>query len=129
MKAASLYMNSQTLTLDGERAFAELYGRLARWTGEIVALQRAGDSAAADDLIERAMTLLTHMDGQIDVSQNYELATRILCLHRFAVRTLVEAKLKPQANEVEGLAPVFVILAETFAAMKSPKSSVPGSAR
>ncbi len=126
MKAAALYMNSQTLTLDGERAFAELYRRLARWSGEILALERAGDSAGADALIERAMTLLTHMDGQIDVARNYEIATRILCLHRFAVRTLVNAKLKVNRKELEGLAQVFVTLGEIFSAIRPPRTSDPG---
>lgn len=115
MKAASLYMKSQTVTLDGERAFAELYGRLARWSGEILELQSRGDNASADALIERAMTLVTYMDGQIDVSQNYDIATRILSLHRFAVRTLVNAKLKVNRDELEGLAQVFVTLGEIFA--------------
>jgi flagellin-specific chaperone FliS len=118
-------MNSQTLTLDAERAFAELYSRLARWSGEILALERAGDSAGADALIERAMTLLTYMDGQIDVTRNYEIATRILCLHRFAVRTLVNAKLKVNPQELEGLAQVFVTLGETFSAIRPPRTADP----
>lgn len=126
------YTQTQNLTLDGERAFEELYTRLARWTQEAAEGHARGDRAVVDAKIDRCILLLGFMDREIDPSQNHEVAYAILSLHRFAIRALIKAKIgaiaKPKdqiaTGELEALPRVFVSLAEIFAAIRERKSSL-----
>jgi flagellin-specific chaperone FliS len=126
------YTQTQNLTLDGERAFEELYTRLARWTQEAAEGQARGDRAVVDAKIERCVSLLGFMDREIDPSQNQEVANAILSLHRFAIGALIKAKIgaiaKPKdqtaSMQLEALPRVFVSLADIFAAMRANKSSL-----
>jgi len=126
------YTQTQNLTLGGERAFEELYTRLARWAQEAAESHGRGDRAEVDARIERCISLLGFMDREIDPSKNHEVANAILSLHRFAIGTLIKAKIgtivKPKDRtatiELEALPRVFVSLAEIFAAMRERKSSL-----
>ncbi len=117
MAASLTYSRMQAITTEGERAFAQLYVRLARWCGELLDLCRAQELQRYDALIERSIYVIGIMDGLIDVSRHYQLACRILSLHRFAVRSLVKAKLNPGDGELADLAKVFATLGETFELM------------
>ena len=126
------YTQTQNLTLDGEGAFEELYRRLARWTQEAAEGHARGDRAVVDTKVERCVSLLGFMDREIDPSQNHEVANAILSLHRFAIGTLIRAKIgtivkhkdRTAIIELEALPRVFVSLAEIFAAMRERKSSL-----
>ena len=130
MKPTEAYTKSQALTLKGETAFEELYTRLARWTREATENAGRGDSAAFEALVQKCISLLGFMDQCIDVSQNYDIATRILSLHRFAIGALVRANAEGNAAALEGLPEVFVALTDIFVAIRStnehPRSSAVG---
>jgi len=113
------YVQSQALTLEAERAFEELYHRLSRWTREALENDAMGRGQVRDECIEKSITVLGFMDRLIDVSGNYEIATAVLNLHRFAVGCLIRAKVEKSCAPLDGVADVFVSLAEIFALMTS----------
>lgn len=119
MGLATAYMKSQSITLDGDRAFEELYTRLARWADEAAKRMAQADLAAGEALIEKSVSLLGFMDRCVDVSGDYETARRVLSLHRFAIGTLVHAKAERDVTALSELPQVFVSLAEIFAAIRS----------
>ena len=85
--------------------------------------QRAGELDERDWLIERSITLLTLIDDLIDVSASSEIATRILALHRFAVKTLVQVRVNNDEAPLDGLAQLFLSLGEIFALMGSARTA------
>jgi len=119
MKLAQAYAQSQNITLSGETAFEELYTRLARWTREAEENSNRGETATFEALVEKCLSVLGYMDQCIDVSNNYDTATRILSLHRFAIGGLVRSKAERNAAPLSGIPQVFVSLAEIFAAIRS----------
>jgi flagellin-specific chaperone FliS len=128
MRSATAYADSQTITLDGDRAFEELYTRLARWAAEAAHAEREHDPDSAIAKIERCVALLGYMNQAIDLSENYEVATAVLSLHKFAIGALVKAKAQPGSGELGELPKVFLLLAEIFGAIRTGKQSV-GAAR
>jgi flagellin-specific chaperone FliS len=126
MKLTGAYMESQSVTLAGESAFEELYTRLARWAREAADYLGRGNFDACEKLIEKSVSMLGFMDRCIDVSSNYDIATRILSEHRFAIGALVRAKAERNAEALRGLPEVFVLLAETFAAIRSSREQGAG---
>lgn len=128
MKLVEAYTHSQTLTLNGERAFEELYSRLARWSEEArrhLESSESIDFTVADELLEKCVSCLGYMDQLIDVSQNYEIASQILSLHRFAIGALVKAKSEHSASSLDGLAQVFASLSEIFTVIRTGSASEP----
>ena len=123
MKALSAYQEAGTITLTGEQALEELYARMARWCDDIASHQRAGELEERDWVIKRSITLLTLIDDLIDVSANSEIATRILALHRFAVKTLAKLKVTNDESPLDGLAQLFVTMGEIFALMGSARNA------
>jgi flagellin-specific chaperone FliS len=119
MNLTAAYMKAQDITLDGEKAFEELYSRLGRWTDEAAKLLNDRDFAAFEALAEKSLALLGFMDRCIDLSENYEIAARILSLHRFAIGALVRAKAERNPAALSGLKEVFVSLAEIFVAIRA----------
>jgi flagellin-specific chaperone FliS len=119
MKTASAYAQFQTVTLGGEQAFEELYTRLARWTRESGEFLARCEWPEAEARLEKCVSLLGYMDRVIDLSQNYEIASAILNLHRFAIGALVKAKAQREAGQLAGLPQVFIGLSEIFRAMES----------
>jgi flagellin-specific chaperone FliS len=117
MRNATAYLNTQTTTLSHERAFEELYLRLARWTHEIAAADPKLPWEVAGARLDRCVALLGYMSGVIDVSHSYEVAAAILSLHRFAIGALVQAKSDRDPARLDGLPQVFVSLAGIFAAI------------
>jgi len=123
MKVLSAYQEAGSITLNGEQALQELYARLARWCDDIASHQRAGELAERDRLVERSMTLLALIDSLIDVSACSKIASRILLLHRFAVRTLVKVKVHNDESPLEGLAELFISLGEIFGVMGTARTA------
>jgi len=123
MRVLSAYQEAGSITLSGEQALEELYARLARWCGDVANHQRAGELAERNRLVERSITLLALIDNLIDVSACSEIASRILVLHRFAVKTLVKVKVNNDESLLEGLAGLFISLAEIFALMGSARTA------
>jgi flagellin-specific chaperone FliS len=121
MKLTHAYTQSQNLTLDGEAAFEELYTRLARWSREAAENLASGDFNSFEALAEKSLSLLGFMDRCIDLSGSYEIATRILSLHRFVIGALVRAKAERNAAALSELPEVFVSLAEIFTAIRSTR--------
>lgn len=116
------YAQSQAVTLDGERAFEELYTRLARWTQESEQRGSGNDWTAVEAALERCVALLGFMDRTIDLAHNSEIAGAVLSLHRFAIGALVKAKAERNTAELEGLPQVFISLAEIFGAIRENKT-------
>lgn len=121
MKSPMAYTHCQTMTLDGEQAFEELYTRLARWAQESAESQSRGDWTTSDSRLDRCISLLGFMDRVIDVSQNYEIASAILSLHRFAIGALVKAKAQRNPAELDGLPQIFISLGEIFGTICATK--------
>ena len=111
MRSASAYTSMQGVTMDGNRAFEELYVRLARWTAEAAELE---DPKRYEQLIDKCVSLLGYMDPVIDPSTGREVALKVLSLNRFAINTLIKAKQPSGRPEVVGLAPVFYAMADIF---------------
>jgi flagellin-specific chaperone FliS len=126
-KSAAAYARCQDVTLDGERAFEELYARLARWSAEADRARRERDSNTAIARIDRCIALLGYMNLPIDLADNYEVASAILSLHKFAIAALVKAKARPGGTDLAALPGVFVQLAEIFAAIRAGKASGPAA--
>jgi len=117
MRYLRAYAQSQPVTLEGERAFEELYMRLARWTSEIAQAFDAAQADQNDRRIERCIELLCYMDRAIDLAHNYDIASAILKLQHFAIASLVKAKADRNSKSLKGLPQVFVTLAEIFATL------------
>jgi flagellin-specific chaperone FliS len=118
MANATGYAKYQSISLEGEAAYEELYMRLARWTTESVSFQQAGQPAEAEAKLDRCIQVLSYMDRGIDMSQSRDIALAIMSLHRFAITTLVKAKADPASVELESLVKVFFSLAEIFDAIR-----------
>ena len=125
MRSAAAYVDTQSVTLSQETAFAELYLRLARWTLEMNAQAPNVDWAAIDARLESSLSLLAYMDRSIDLSGSYEVAAAILSLHRFAIGAMVRAKAKREISEIAGLAQIFVSVAEIFEAIRVSRAGKP----
>ena len=123
MKVLSAYQEAGSITLNGEQALQELYARLARWCDDIANHQRAGELRERDRIVERSMTLLALIDSLIDVSACSEVASRILLLHRFAVKTLVKLKVTNDESLLEGLAHLFLSMGEIFGVMGAARTA------
>ena len=124
MRNAAAYANVQAMTLGQERAFEELYLRLARRSAEARAMTDDATWAEVNTLLDRCVSALGYMSGLIDVSKSYETAAAILSLNRFAIGALIRTKSEHDLNQLEGLPALFVSLAEIFTAMDShPVSS------
>jgi flagellin-specific chaperone FliS len=126
MRNATAYLNTQAMTLSHERAFAELYLRLASWTNEIAGPEAPPWDDASDQL-DRCIALLGYMSGVIDVTHSYEVAAAILSLHRFAIGTLVQAKSERDPARLEGLPQVFVTLSEILVTIGKQRDSAPAT--
>src|SRR5580704_18558796 len=116
------YAKYQSISLQGEAAYEELYTRLARWTSESMALQQEGKLSEAEAKLDRCIQVLGYMDRGIDMSQSRDVALAILSLHRFAITTLVNAKADLAAAAVEPLIKVFFSLSDIFAAIRASQS-------
>ncbi|HLW72289.1 MAG TPA: flagellar protein FliS [Candidatus Binataceae bacterium] len=127
MRNATAYLNTQTTTLNHERAFEELYLRLARWTHEIAVADPAPAWEVTGAQLDRCIALLGYMSGVIDLSHSYEVAAAILSLHRFAIGALVQAKSERAAARLDGLPQLFVSLAGIFAAISERAAAAPRS--
>ena len=112
------YAKYQSISLQGEAAYEELYMRLARWTAESMNFRQEGKPADAEAKLDRCIQVLSYMDRGIDMSQNRDIALAIMSLHRFAITTLVKAKADPASVELESLVKVFLSLAEIFDAIR-----------
>jgi len=112
------YTQSQAVTLDGERAYEELYTRLARWTQESERSGSRNEWTEVEATLERCVALLGFMDRAIDLESNAEITTAILSLHRFAIGALVKAKAEHSTAELDGLPQVFIALADIFVAIR-----------
>ncbi|MGH7841217.1 MAG: hypothetical protein ACREQT_06800 [Candidatus Binataceae bacterium] len=128
MRNATAYLNTQTMTLSHERAFEELYLRLARWSHELAADDPAVLWEVASARLDRCIALLGYMSGVIDVTHSYEVAAAILSLHRFAIGAMVQAKSERDPASLEGLPQVFVALAEIFVAISKRRDAAPALA-
>lgn len=122
MGAITAYSQSQTVTLDGERAFEELYTRLARWSEEADRFEREHDFDSAEAKVERCVALLGYMNQAVDLSANYEVASAVLSLHKYAIGVLVRSKAQRGSGQLAELPAVFVKLAEIFAAIRSVRA-------
>lgn len=121
--ALSAYQSTQTVSLDGEQAFAELYGRLGRWCEEIINAERESNQAERDAKISKSIDLLSAMDSLIDVSRNQAVATRIMVLHRFAIKKLVEAKAGSSGKALAGLDGMLMEMGEIFQIMHEKRTA------
>src|SRR5271166_74039 len=112
------YAQYQSISLQDDAAYQELYMRLARWTGESVVFQQDGKPTEREAKLDRCIELLGYMDRGIDMSKNCDVALAIMSLHRFAITTLVKAKAEPASADLEGLVKVFFSLADIFGAIR-----------
>jgi flagellin-specific chaperone FliS len=118
---ANAYARYQSLSLDGESAYEELYSRLARWTDEAVQFYKVGSEAEAECRLERCIELLGYMDRGLDLSGTPEVIKAILSLHRFAIGALVKSKAEREPKELAQLVPVFLSMGEIFAAIRDKR--------
>jgi flagellin-specific chaperone FliS len=125
MANATGYAKYQSISLQGEAAYEELYMRLARWTNEAVNLCQEGKSAEAEAKLDRCIQVLGYMDRGIDISRSRDVALAIMSLHRFAITTLVKAKVEAVSADLESLVKVFFSLADIFAAIRISHSKTP----
>lgn len=116
------YGKYQSISLEGEAAYEELYTRLARWTSEAIILQQDERQTEAEAKLDRCIEILGYMDRGIDMSQNRDVATAILSLHRFSIASLVQAKGDHTIAELEPLVKVFLSLTEIFTAIRESRS-------
>jgi flagellin-specific chaperone FliS len=123
MATISAYGKYQSISLESEAAYEELYIRLARWTSEAIAFQQQGNRTEAESKLDRCIEILGYMDRGIDMSQNRDIALGIMSLHRFAITTLVKAKSEGGMAELESLVRVFFSLADIFAAIRAGRTS------
>jgi flagellin-specific chaperone FliS len=123
MANQAAYAKYQSISLDGEAAYEELYTRLSRWTSEAIQLDRDGARAEAEAKLDRCLEVIGYMDRGIDTSHNPDIAIAILSLHRFAISSLVRAKGDCAFGELEAMIKVFLSLAEIFAAVRQTRPS------
>jgi len=116
------YREYQSISLEGEAAYEELYTRLARWTTEATSLQQEGKQAEFEAKLDRCIEVIGYMDRGIDLTTNRDIALAILSLHRFSISSLVKAKAELSVAELEPLVKVFLSLAEIFAAIRASHS-------
>jgi flagellin-specific chaperone FliS len=122
MASIAGYGKYQSISLEGEAAYEELYTRLARWTSEAIILQQDEKQTDAEAKLDRCIEILGYLDRGIDMSQNPDVATAILSLHRFSIASLVRAKSDQTITELEPLVKVFLSLTEIFAAIRESRS-------
>jgi flagellin-specific chaperone FliS len=115
------YSKYQSISLEGEAAYEELYTRLARWTSEAILLHQDEAQAEAEAKLDRCIEVVGYMDRGIDMSHNRDIALAILSLHRFAIASLVKAKGDRTIGELEPMIKVFLSLAEIFAAIRQSR--------
>jgi flagellin-specific chaperone FliS len=115
------YAKYQSISLDGEAAYEELYTRLARWTGEAILLHQDQKQTEAEAKLDRCIQVIGYMDRGIDTSHNPDIAVAILSLHRFAISTLVKAKGDRSVGDLEPMPKVFLSLADIFAAIRQSR--------
>ncbi|HVN29506.1 MAG TPA: flagellar protein FliS [Candidatus Binataceae bacterium] len=113
------YGKYQSISLEGEAAYEELYTRLARWTSEAIELEQEGNHSDAEAKLDRCIEILGYMDRGIDMSRSRDIALGIMSLHRFAVTELVKAKGECAIAQLEPLIKIFVSLADIFSAIRA----------
>jgi len=118
---ANAYAQFQSVVLDGESAFEELYTRLARWASEADQHYKAAGAAEADYRLERCIELLGYMDRCLDLSGTPEVLKAILALHRFLISALVRAKAEQGSEELPKLVPVFLSMGQIFATIHAKR--------
>lgn len=116
------YGKYQSISLEGEAAYEELYTRLARWTTEATGLLQEGKHAQFEAKLDRCIEVIGYMDRGIDLSTSRDIAMAILSLHRFSISSLVKAKAESSVGELEPLVKVFLSLAEIFSAIRASRS-------
>src|SRR5271165_5410889 len=115
---ANAYAQFQTLSLDAESAYEELYSRLARWADEAYRFYKVASEAEADYRIERCIELLGYMERGLDLSGTQSAVKAILSLHRFVISALVRAKAEHGSEELAKLVPVILSIGEIFRAIR-----------
>ena len=125
MSNIAAYGKYQSISLDGEAAYEELYVRLARWTSEALVFQQDAKQVEAEATLDRCIEVLGYMDRNIDMSKSRDVAVAIMSLHRFAITTLVKAKGERVYSELEPLIKVFLSLADIFAAIRASQLKSP----
>lgn len=123
MHSARAYLRSSSPAIDGDEAFERLYHRLIDWCNDALAVWDSRPQRA--HILERALTLLGLMDQIIDVSHHYEIASRILSLHRFAIKGVVEAKAGEDRGVLQGVLGPLLALGEIFALMHARRGERP----
>jgi flagellin-specific chaperone FliS len=118
---ANAYAQFQSLVLDGESAYEELYSRLARWTDEADRFYKVSSPAEADYRLERCIELLGYMDRGLDLSGTQSVVKAILSLHRFLISALVRAKAEHGSEELAKLVPVILSIGEIFAGIREKR--------
>lgn len=126
MRLTRSYQQSTSLAIDGDEAFEQLYHRLAAWCNDALAVW--DNRAERARILERALTLLGLMDRLVDVSQDYEIASRILSLNRFVIKGVIEAKAGDDRSVLEALPAPLLALAEIFALIRAGRNGQPQSA-
>jgi flagellin-specific chaperone FliS len=121
MASMRAYAQSQSISLDGESAYEELYSRLARWTDEALQFYKVSSEAEAERGLERCIELLGYMDRGIDISGTPEIVKAILSLHRFAIGALVKAKAERDSKDLAPLVRIFLSMGEIFAAIREQR--------
>jgi flagellin-specific chaperone FliS len=121
MAGANAYTQFQSLVLDGESAYEELYSRLARWTEEADRFYKVSSTTEADYCLERCIELVGYMDRCLDLSGTPGVVKAILSLHRFLIGALVRAKAEHGSDELAKLVPVFMSLGEIFATIRAKR--------
>ena len=117
------YGKYQSISLEGEAAYEELYTRLARWTSEAILFHQDQAEVEAEAKLDRCIEVIGYMDRSIDMSHNGDIAMAILSLHRFAIASLVKAKGDRTIGELEPMVKVFLSLAEIFVAIRQSRVS------
>ena len=125
MANIAAYGKYQSISLESEAAYEELYTRLARWTGEAIVFQQDNKQAEAEAKLDRCIEIIGYMDRGIDLSHNRDIAVAILSLHRFAIASMVRAKGDGTIVELAPMVKVFLSLAEIFAAIRQSRF-IPG---
>jgi flagellin-specific chaperone FliS len=115
------YTQYQTVSLDGESAYEELYSRLARWTDEALHFYNVSSAGEAEYRLEGCIELLGYMDRGLDLSGTPNVVKAILSLHRFAIGALVKAKAERDSNELAQLAEVFLSIGGIFGAIREKR--------
>jgi flagellin-specific chaperone FliS len=118
---ANAYTQFQSIVLDGESAYEELYSRLARWVDEADRFYKVRSPSEADYRLERCIELLGYMDRGLDLSGTPNVVKAVLSLHRFLISALVRAKAEQGSEELAKLVPVILSIGEIFAAIRAKR--------